>query len=422
MGTLLYSMSKNESTLALVYSILFISRTWCSFWLCACGSRRSTALIKRIHLPTHLCWSLHTVAWSNTSQFHHSRLWHMPSYMDGFHDLEFLWQSLQIVVVSLSQNSGNVSWPYWVLDEHILLLIIHNLMGWSRGSIDSWRLHWKPSTIQHHGWMLSHWCYLEYERLWKKTFPPQQLKWCMAPRYVYRENFSHPQILSQSWTPQIMSLNSKLTCNVFVQPHPEQYSGLVMCQIHWLQLHMCLCDTGPFVNHYNHPTMDRIQCWNELKSFSRWTLMVARTLCLLTDWNPLTLTLLTQAIPPHNLNLYLPLESHVQNDMCIGLQISLPTCLKTLGGEWCCGLWTLNSIMLMTSSLLDIHFCTACSGTFLLSLHTCSCSCFFFLLSNFDDNSCSYCHSRKGLTMFGHTGPKATWRAKAPSNLSHISS
>ena len=38
-----------------------------------------------------------------------SQLWHMPFYMDGFHDLEFLCQSLQMVVISLSQNSGNVS-------------------------------------------------------------------------------------------------------------------------------------------------------------------------------------------------------------------------------------------------------------------------------------------------------------------------
>ena len=47
--------------------------------------------------------------------------------------------------------------------------------------------------------------------------------------------------------------------------------------------YMCLCDTGLFVNHYNHPMMDHIQCWNELKSFSHGTLMVRRTLCLLTD-------------------------------------------------------------------------------------------------------------------------------------------
>ena len=35
-----------------------------------------------------------------------------------------------------------------------------------------------------------------------------------------------------------MSLNSKPTCNVLVQPHLEQYNGLVTCQIHWLQLNV----------------------------------------------------------------------------------------------------------------------------------------------------------------------------------------
>ena len=109
-----------------------------------------------------------------------------------------------------------------------------------------------------------------------------------------------------------------------------------------------------------HSTMDCIQWSREITSSSPWTLMVTRTLCLLTDWSPPTLTqpYLTPSL--HNLK-----RLCKSQDIYIGPRTSSPACLETLRGKWCGGPWL--SIWL-TSLLLLLLSSVSCDLTLAHSL------------------------------------------------------
>jgi len=159
-----------------------------------------------------------------------------------------------------------------------------------------------------------------------------------------------------------MSLNSKPTCNVLVQPHLEQYNGLVMCQIHWLQLHMFVRHGAvrkPLQSPYDgpYPVLERTEKFFTLN-------INGRKDTVSVDWlKPAHLNTTDTNHPPSQ-SQPAPTTRVTRSGRHVHWSPNIATCLKTLGGEWCCGLWTLNSVMLMTSSLLDIHFCSTCSGTF----------------------------------------------------------
>lgn len=165
------------------------------------------------------------VARSNTSVSSRQKLWHTLSYMDGFHDLESHWQLLQIAGASLSRNSGNISWSYWVLSMSTCYCL-SSTIKWDGREV-SWRLHLKaqpnPASlplVHPNGLERRPFCHSSGNGVWHHVMFPREL---FTPSDS--QSVMDPMVMNCFWfTPQPLTSGNSSYPMIQHSPYPISYS------------------------------------------------------------------------------------------------------------------------------------------------------------------------------------------------------